>query len=584
MKPKAIQNNIRGAFLIDTALVLSVLFSGGVMWQHCIAPLILLSLCFVLNLKKTDAKPLFASLILVAFMALSVFNTLGNVQTAIGEAQIMLCFILALNVGAFCLCNRFHKTLFYTALATALMGVCSYCGLINIEEFVLLDGDSRLLQSFFKYANTTACFLGCGYISFLELSDKSDNPFLKMAGQLVLIAMYLTLSMACVPIFIVVATLLAYKKNNCICTVILQNVSAVVFLIPIVIFAQKGMLWLSALFMLGCVLTGLIHFNLGKKVLNIWSAMLVIFAVAGAVLVAKGVISVDTLRLRFKYMQDGLGCMGINAVTGTGMGSWRILQYSMQSATYKVTFLHNGFLQLAVENGIPFTLLFVALIVYGVYRGLKNNNYSFVAIILLISLHSFVDINFSFGSMLIVLGISVGCTVGKGTSQIANNLATKIVCCLMAGVFAVTCVYSLAEYKMRSSYEQSYVKGDYEISLQKAENLKTICPYDAQLYVNIAALQKKLGADKSDITKTLERAVALSPKDPEIFKKYMAYAVDGSNIIDLCDKYISMAYWQLPTYDYIGELGEDAYRKKLISKDVYNILLEKKKAGYKKLI
>ena len=79
---------------------------------------------------------------------------------------------------------------------------------MQAEEFTFFDRYFLRMQSFTKYANVTAVVLGCGYFASLSPSDAYHGKALTYASSSLLIAMYLTISKAAIPLFLIIGTAL----------------------------------------------------------------------------------------------------------------------------------------------------------------------------------------------------------------------------------------------------------------------------------------------------------------------------------------------------------------------------------------
>lgn len=552
--------------ILALAFVFVLIGCGGLLWQWLIIPELLLITYIFINGKYAVGNVNIIIMILLILSAISIIFTKGDIQTAIYETEKLCCFFTAVLAGY----NSrntisFKHIIFLAALFTAIMGIIAFCGIIHIEEFVFYDRSILRLQSFIKYANVTACLLGCGYFSFLHLYNKKTQKLPKLCGAVILIALYLTFSKGCIPLFILCGTFLIYKNSDLLKTFIVQNTACILFTLPIMFAAAKHMYFVSFILVVTAVILCGITLEIdGAKLVKIfigWCCAL--FAGAIIILILKPNL-LETLGKRLVYMQDAIKLLKINPLIGCGTGSWRILQYGVQSNQYSVTYLHNGILQLLVENGIIFVIFFSILLITALIRLIKCKDYCSVSMMILIVLHSLIDIDLSFAVILIILGIIIGnaysysaniCTI-KHTPKIAVFL---LIC------FCTVNVYMISEFIIRSAFENSYLKDNYSKSNIYAKRLELICPYDSKLKVTIAALKEKSDNNPKNILPLLEQAVLLSPYDKDVYKEYINYAIYNKDIEKLCRHYIELAPKQEDTYVFLTSCISDAANRNIVS-------------------
>ncbi len=549
------------------ALCICMVLSGGLNWNGCIYSLMLMIVSIViLNGIRKNRFALLITLMIV-FCGISAFISMGNPQVGIYETYKFLCFVEALMVGyLFKSDKKIFKIIFFNALILSAFGIFACCKIVNFDEFTFKDNSILRLQSFVKYANVTACFLGCGYISFLELFVSEKKSAYLYGGSCILIAMYFTFSKACLPIFLIVATLYLHKKKHLSKIFLMQNIIAI-FLLSIMLFVSVRNIHflLLILTVAGIIISGKISIS-DNKFYKIWLLTLIAFFVAAVSIVLFKPSMLGTFSERLKYMKDAINLVWRNPLFGCGFGSWRVLQYTVQTKQYNVTYMHNGVLQMIVENGILFTVCFLGMIVYAVVCGIKHKKHGNVAIVLTILIHSLVDCDLSFGVILIILGLVVGVMFPeKSDFKIYNYILNY----LLVVVLSVSCIYMFTEYTMRSSFEKSYLEGHYAIAKTKLNRLSMICPFDFQLKVTEAALEEKTTNDMVIIKQKLKEAVELLPYDPEIYEMYMNYNLTDGNIKKMCMEYVNIAPKQEKTYAFLKQYLSKAKKNKIISEEEY---------------
>ena len=556
--------------IVAISIFVCTLLTGGLDWNNCIVSAVLLTVCAMSCIGKLKLAYNVSLGLLVFFLGLSLLGTKGDFQTGLYETEKLVMFVAAYFAGVSQKNSTvFFKAVLFSALSVAFVGIMCYCKIITFEEFTFNDNTLIRLQSFFKYANTAACFLGCGYFVFLREYTLKQSTYLKCFGAIILVAMYLTVSKACIPIFLLTGTFLIYKNRKTANLFIIQNLLVMVFTVLVLFLRQKHINFLSFAAICGCVaICSTNIFEVKRDCFRYWLVFMGICIIGGVTLVLFKPGMFSTFYKRLEYMKDALELLKINPLFGCGPGSWRVMQFGVQSKQYYVAYLHNGILQLAVENGLLFAALFVGLVAFAAYRFYRKKDYELFAVILLIILHSLLDFDLSFGSILIVLGIMCGMTTPEldDNSSEINSIFAKITGAVVVASVAVSGMYMITEYTIRASFENEYIGGNYTKAMQRAIKLEKLCPKDSQLQITIAALEEKTENNADKILQRLSRAVEMSPYDPEIYRYYMTYAATKDNLQKLCINYMQLRPKHEDTYTFIKSYIKKSMEERLISR------------------
>ncbi len=555
------------------SVLLCALLSGGISWQGCLCSLIFMTVCIFVAGGIKNVRYLLPLAVIVITGVISVFGGLGNTQTGIYEFVKFMCFVAAFALGqSFKDKRQILKVIYYTAFAVAFIGILAYCRIIDFSEFTFRDAAFRRLQSSVRYANVTACVLACGYISFLELFCRENKRVYLYGGACIIIALYLTISKACLPVFLVLGTAYLCKNKQLSRIFLVQNLVAI-FIVSVLIIADK-----IAYLPIPIIAAGLfVSARVGEsdtKYFKLWICVSGFFVLAAAAAIVYKPSLFQTFAQRIGYMKDSIALISENFLFGCGFGSWRVLQYKVQTWQYSVTYLHNGILQMLIENGFLFTTAFLVIIVLSVIKAVKSKSYFYAAMIMIIALHSLVDCDLSFGVVLIILGLISGNALSghdstdthAGLYRVAINLV--LVLCL-----SVTGVYALSEYILRCSFENAYLENEIQNASKALSRLEVICHLDANVKVNRAMIEAKTSNDKAKVTGYLKEATRLSPYDAQIYEDYMSYCIADADISKLCSKYVELAPKQERTYAFLRQYLQDAKEKGIISQKVYSGLL-----------
>ena len=551
-------------FLIAGALLLTLLQSGGIFYEGCIAACALLGLCVLLRLNAVSRAEclLFPALTLVL---LSLAFTQTGLENSFHET-----FKLILALSAFCAVRAAaHKDflpllLFSASVLTALAGLVAFGGIVSFPEFVLTDGSLFRLQSFFKYSNTAACFLGCGYYAAVSLifshTEKKYARPLTIGSSLILLALFLTVSKAVIPLFLLLGTLAYYKDDRRLTFFIRQNLFLLPLAAVLLLLRSTGHTIVLYLFALIGILGGGWMGERTQKRKLLWRIWLVCAGTAAVGVIALLICTPSlftTALQRVHYSLDALPLVWKHPLLGHGAGSWRYLQYSVRSHAYDVGYLHNGPLELALENGQPLFLLLMGSCVWILLRAFRQKQTEYLPALALILIHSFFDIDLSFGCMMIVVGLYAG-TLYAPVKNEAKRSFWRVVGGLSLLLVSLTSLafsyWGGKEVMLTERFEKAYLSGNREQASEAVEALEKAFPYHAEPVYYKASVRQSMGAPEEELTALLAKAAALAPYDTQKQEAYMVYALNEANLDALCADYLDRAPLRKETYKYIRDI------------------------------
>ncbi len=126
-----------------------------------------------------------------------------------------------------------------------------------------------------------------------------------------------------------------------------------------------------------------------------------------------GIYGSTSIRDRIAYTEDSFKIifnLPVNFLIGVGGEGFKNTYELFKSFAYSSTEAHNSFLQIFIESGVLGFITIISIIIIVVLK--KENNYIKVALLLLI-VHSFFDLNFSYLFMLCVFAILLACCDDK---------------------------------------------------------------------------------------------------------------------------------------------------------------------------
>lgn len=291
---------------------------------------------------------------------------------------------------------------------------------------------------------------------------------------------------------------------------------------------------------------------------------------------------------RLVFFEDSLKAI-INNPLGNGINMFQYKLYDNASAFYDVKYIHNSILQTSYDIGVIGGVVFLSIIIYGlfiIYKGNKENKIFLLGAYISIFIHSLMDFDFAYSIFYILLVIIV--VLGSDGEQINLEKVIKIIYILILipaiylAIFEFTLsvgkvafinnnsnlaeeFYSIGRtlalqkdsrptFNLGEAYKNLYdITGDegyIENSLEMLGEAKNINPYNPMILWNMAYIYEKLGE--------VEETIEIRNKVIEKEKFYIeAYNVEYNYLKFLYDKTYDNKY-----KDMIKKL-EESYNKNL---------------------
>ncbi|WP_197046734.1 O-antigen ligase family protein [Oceanobacillus salinisoli] len=191
-----------------------------------------------------------------------------------------------------------------------------------------------------------------------------------------------------------------------------------------------------------------------------------------------------TARERIIMMEDAINMSKDSPVIGFGGDAWESVYKKYQQLPYQANKVHNEYLELVIDIGWLGTLLFITIFGTLYYRIWKNyqpksNPISLIAVFiasLVISLHSFIDFNLSYGAIwfmicwLLVMGLT---PTGQTKTATPLKLYTKLGLFAFAAIIMVASFFSYQFMHAEQAYQKaihSNVLEEKEVLLEEAVN------------------------------------------------------------------------------------------------------------------
>ena len=420
--------------------------------------------------KKIDVPFRQLIFILLVFLGMFISDFIsGNDARFIYEGLKIVLLLMGISTSELDDKKHLISGLYIGISVASFVGIIAYLFEINLYEIINSINGTKVLQGFWGYANTTALFCGIGIIlAIYYISCRTDFRFLHEIALLInAIALMLTRSLFGYVCLFMSFTAMFYIKT--------KSSRKYIIIFSFVVFT----------IVIGMFLTG-----------------------------NEEIILRSTVASRLIYWYDAL-LVFIKNPFGIGVHAWEGIQYAVQTADYSVKCVHNGYIQLLLDGGIISFTGFVLLLIFG-YIGLikkyneKNDDFYLylTTMLTLIVLHSFVDINFAYGTVWFVIGLLLSCS--KNEKNINNKIAMPIIAITIA-IIAISVPEKEYINSYSIDYQQAYNKNDLgEMNKISAEWVKNAprqqAAYDARYYVldklndNQELLNLQIQKDKANNT------------------------------------------------------------------------------------
>ena len=335
-------------------IIFQAMISQGAYFVMGLLALNIFFMLYLLVTKKTLRIDINFILLIVIFILGIFSNIFLSINYYLGMTDIIkymlfpLAYILFLNFEEK---EKIHNVFYHSFILLMFFGVLGCLGL-SLFPGMVIAGSNRM-QSFLQYANTTALFMGIGVLLSIDKFLAFKKGIYIFLSLMFSIALFLTQSRITFVIFLFIVTLYLFRYLN------------------------KKMKFIFGLVIL-ILLTVLLA--IGERIVRIS-------------------LFEPTLVERFITFYDASKIL-IMKPFGIGLGNWQYMQFQYQSAPYQVRYIHNFYLQMALDNGLLALTCFLGILslsFYSAYR-LKNINYYVFTFIILQSLF---EVSFNFGVVII---------------------------------------------------------------------------------------------------------------------------------------------------------------------------------------
>lgn len=368
----------------------------------------------------------------------------------------------------------------------------AYMGALPLDGFV----NAARVQSFFQYANAA----GIWFAAVALLAVASGDRALAATSPLMIACLLLTQSGGAILVSVlgwILFSVLAWRLDRTelalgllstlACAVVMA--ACALFVSPIALL-PASVVCMAALYVLfGTDMSEAARKMLGALFLAVPIVAAVLLVLAMTLFPERVSRASQTFIERFIQMGDGARILVGSPLLGLGPDQWQFVYLREQGAQYTANVIHNGYLQATLDGGLVVGVLVVVGLVFAWLRALRSvvtkgdgvgvpdsagvmQDVAFEDVRLaalcgsfMLLVHAFLDIDFRFASILLLLGLLLGvCLRGEAgkTAKGAEDPSLRI-SVGVATLMAIISVLSLFGTIVGGSLTASLAGGDSEM-------------------------------------------------------------------------------------------------------------------------
>lgn len=506
--------------LIYIIVFFTLIFQGGYFLNNLLILHIGLILFILMNKSalRLDLNLLLMLLLLAVMSLTAIFQSI-NGYVAMTEwlkySLFPLSYIVFLKIK-----NKERVLIIFYRSFVLLMII----GLLGVSGFFIFSGSVTIqgnrLQSFLQYANTTALFMGIGVLISIDQYVKGKKKQYFLLAILFGVALLFTQSRTTFVFFLFVLLLYVFR-----------------------LFHSKAKLAL-----IGTMISTitLLFFSKGR---------ITQISIFEPTFIERIISFQDALRILFKET-FGLGL---------GLGNWQFMQFAYQSAPYQVRYIHNVYLQIALDGGIIALFLFLGLVLFPVWKTYKEKSIYFY-IYLFILIHSFFEVNFNFGFMILFFTylltrmnepLYLNTIKGKGPRYLKYLLIIPLSICML---FFVSEIYV--------AKGDSYAKSNSNEASRIYQTARNLNPINQGLFFKLAKVERNV----DQAITYLEINYRKNPYDYQVLKALSEgylYKKDFERSYFYANQLFTIFPYNKPHQALVKNVLQQSYENKAISETKY---------------
>lgn len=332
--------------------------------------------------------------------------------------------------------------------------VASAVSMLMLSDLLDFPGavNAGRLQFTFQYANTAGIFFAI--CSVLCICSK-DRIFVKLA-VLPMLSLMTTQSIGSYIVFaaaFIVLFVMRIKEGDSLGAmrlVVGALLSCIAFVICLTFGIEYSLLCSVVIGSLNWVCIDWLTRNKGslpsgRSIAFVFVLIAVLACFAVIILIPSRLLQASsTLLERFDQMRDACILISQSPIFGLGPDGWESAYAFVQSTDYIASSVHNSYLQVWLDTGLLGFLVFVGMLVFGIWGAWRSGRYAIVVCIAMMALHFLIDFDIQFSSVGGLLGVLLYLCCAEVLSVKARGLAVKFSALLLSVLVLGACVCGVA--------------------------------------------------------------------------------------------------------------------------------------------
>jgi tetratricopeptide (TPR) repeat protein len=245
-------------------------------------------------------------------------------------------------------------------------------------------------------------------------------------------------------------------------------------------------------------------------------------------------LQASTAKERFIFLEDAFQISQESPLIGHGGGSWKTLYKTFQQGPYLSNKIHNGYMEWLVDTGWIGLILFIFVFGFYLYQIVlailkdKETTVRLAVIpgLLIVFAHSFIDFNFSYGTVWLIVFwlLAMGLSRGEGIINHGGTLVlTKISLVILAGSILMNGFFSYKYLQAAKYFHKAKGAETVESKRGLLEQAVNLYPQNTTYLSNLIDMELKLGKnkqeDKAQLIARVDQLVDAAPRNSNIILK-----------------------------------------------------------------
>ncbi len=283
-----------------------------------------------------------------------------------------------------------------------MIAICAAAYVIPATRQLFFSGGR--LGGFFQYANTMALYILISLIVLLMTGEKNKPFYFKMA--VLIIGLLWTGSRTTLALFVLFMVWFGIKNKR--------------YKFTAGIIASLAAATAAAYFFLGKFSSFARIFTMGSYNSTFWGRLL--------------------------YWEDALPVILAHPF-GLGYGGYMRIQPAIQTGVYVTRYIHNDYLQIALDHGVVAMVAFIVLLVSAVIRAIKNKDELRTVLLIIFAIHIGWDFDLQYYAMTAFLLLLITQNRSQGRHMSRKALVFVFLSCIYIWLGSAQAIMSAGDFK-----------------------------------------------------------------------------------------------------------------------------------------